>query len=51
MNQPEEDAAWAHFTAGSCLSPLPLLDLSQTKLRLAVVLADAGRDDWILCCR
>ena len=24
-------------------------DLSQTKLRPAVVLADAGRGDWILC--
>jgi mRNA interferase MazF len=27
----------------------PFSDLSQTKLRPAVVLADAGRDDWILC--
>ena len=28
---------------------LPFSDLSQTKLRPAVVLADAGRGDWILC--
>ncbi len=27
----------------------PFSDLSGTKLRPAVVLADAGRDDWILC--
>ena len=27
----------------------PFSDLSQTKLRPAVVLADAGRDGWILC--
>ena len=27
----------------------PFSDLSQTKLRPAVVLADEGRDDWILC--
>lgn len=27
----------------------PFSDLSQTKLRPAIVLADAGRDDWILC--
>lgn len=27
----------------------PFADLSQTKLRPAVVLADAGRDDWLLC--
>ena len=27
----------------------PFSDLSQAKLRPAVVLADAGRDDWILC--
>ena len=29
--------------------PFPFSDLSRTKLRPAVVLADAGRDDWILC--
>jgi mRNA interferase MazF len=28
--------------------PFPFSDLSQTKRRPAVVLADAGRDDWIL---
>jgi len=27
----------------------PFSDLSQTKLRPAVVLAEAGRGDWILC--
>jgi mRNA interferase MazF len=27
----------------------PFSDLSGNKLRPAVVLADAGRDDWILC--
>ncbi len=27
----------------------PFSDLSQTKLRPAVVLADVGRRDWILC--
>ncbi|HMP73515.1 MAG TPA: type II toxin-antitoxin system PemK/MazF family toxin [Kiritimatiellia bacterium] len=27
----------------------PFSDLSSTKLRPAVVLADAGREDWILC--
>jgi len=31
------------------LVPFPFSDLSQAKLRPAVVLADAGRDDWILC--
>lgn len=37
-------------TAGTVvLVPLPFSDLSQAKLRPAVVLADAGRGDWILC--
>lgn len=27
----------------------PFSDLSQTKLRPAVAIADAGRGDWILC--
>ena len=31
------------------LLPFPFSDLSRSKLRPAVVLADAGRDDWILC--
>jgi mRNA interferase MazF len=29
--------------------PFPFSDLSQAKLRPAVVLVDAGRGDWILC--
>ncbi len=29
--------------------PFPFSDLSQAKLRPAVVLAHAGRSDWILC--
>ncbi len=31
------------------LVPFPFSDLSQTKVRPAVCLADAGRGDWILC--
>ena len=31
------------------LVPFPFSDLSQSKLRPEVVLADAGRQDWILC--
>jgi mRNA interferase MazF len=31
------------------LVPFSFSDLSQAKLRPAVALADAGRDDWILC--
>ena len=31
------------------LIPFPFSDLSQSKLRPAVVLADAGREDWVLC--
>ena len=31
------------------LIPFPFSDLSRSKLRPAVVLADAGRDDWVLC--
>jgi mRNA interferase MazF len=29
--------------------PFPFSDLSASKLRPAVILADAGRDDWLLC--
>ena len=31
------------------LVPFPFSDLSQAKLRPALVLADAGKNDWILC--
>lgn len=31
------------------LIPFPFSDLSRSKLRPAMVLADAGRGDWILC--
>jgi mRNA interferase MazF len=31
------------------LLPFPFSDLSEQKLRPALVLADAGRDDWVLC--
>ena len=31
------------------LVPFPFSDLSRAKMRPAVVLAEAGRNDWILC--
>ena len=36
-------------TGAVVLVPFPFSDLSQSKLRPAVVLADAGQGDWILC--
>lgn len=38
------------FSAGALvLVPFPFSDLSQSKLRPAVVLANAGRGDYVLC--
>ena len=38
------------LTAGTVvLVRFPFSDLSRTKLRPAVVVADAGRGDWVLC--
>jgi mRNA interferase MazF len=38
------------FTVGAVvLIPFPFSDLSQSKFRPAVVLADAGNHDWVLC--
>jgi len=38
------------FAGGSVvLVRFPFSDLSQTKLRPAVVVADSGRGDWLLC--
>ena len=36
-------------TGAVVLVPFPFSDLSQSKLRPAVVLADVGRGDWTLC--
>ena len=33
------------------LAPLPFTDLSEIKVRPAVVLADVGTQDWVLCQR
>lgn len=35
--------------AAIVLLPFPFSDLSQAKLRSAIVIASAGRGDWILC--
>ncbi|HLL14245.1 MAG TPA: type II toxin-antitoxin system PemK/MazF family toxin [Pyrinomonadaceae bacterium] len=35
--------------ASVVLIPFPFSDLSQAKLRPAIVLASAGREDWVLC--
>jgi mRNA interferase MazF len=35
--------------ASIIVMPFPFSDLSGTKLRPAVVLADTGRNDWLLC--
>jgi mRNA interferase MazF len=38
------------FAAGQVVVlPFPFSDLSQTKFRPALLLADAGRGDWIAC--
>lgn len=38
------------FAAGDVvLVPFPFSDLSQSKVRPAICLADAGRGDWVLC--
>jgi len=45
-NRAEEDAAWAYFTAGQVvIVHFPFSDLTASKLRPAVVLAEAGRGD------
>ncbi len=36
-------------TGAVILAPFPFSDLSHAKLRPAVVLAAAGRGDWVLC--
>ena len=39
----------APAAGGVVLVPFPFSDLSEAKLRPAIVVADAGRGDWILC--
>ena len=39
----------APTTGEVVLVPFPFSDLTQSKVRPAVCLADAGRGDWILC--
>jgi mRNA interferase MazF len=36
-------------TSSIILIPFPFSDLSQSKLRPAFVLANSGKEDWILC--
>jgi mRNA interferase MazF len=48
-DRPEEDQAWKHLQDAVVLVRFPFSDLSRTKLRPAVVLADAGRGDRVLC--
>lgn len=48
--KPEEDAAWTHLQrVRSQLSPSHFSDLGAQKFRPAVLLAAAGRGDWVLC--
>lgn len=37
------------FIGAVVLVPFPFSDLSASKLRPALILADAGKGDWILC--
>ena len=39
----------APSTGSVVLVPFPFSDLSQSKLRPAIVLASADREDWVLC--
>lgn len=39
----------AFATGQVILLPFPFSDLTRSKLRPALLLADAGRDDWIAC--
>jgi hypothetical protein len=49
-NCPEEDCSMALLAAGKVVGvAFPFSDLSQSKLRPAVVFTGAVRGDWILC--
>ena len=39
----------APSTGSVMRAPFPFSDLSQSKLRAAIVLASADREDWVLC--